>query len=187
MNTTRFLVPSLLLAASTLVGCMAGDPPPAGDDTTPADDGTGDDNPSDGTGPAGFITEFASSECMEAHACKASFPTDAGVTFESVYGATESACETMALDYYQPDAVRTAVQNGTITFDRDAATQCLAGLDWGTCAQFWDGSSPLPPACGEALVGTVATGGQCDIDLECASDADWCGDSGACEAIPSGG
>jgi hypothetical protein len=184
MRTTTLLVPTLA-AALSLAACMSGEAPPtSGDDTTPP--GDDDDGPGDGSGPSGFITAFASSECMEAHSCRASFPTDAGVTFEEVFGATEAACETMALEYYQPDTVRTAVQSGTITFDRTAAENCLANINWGTCTQYFDGQSPLPASCGQALVGTVGHGGQCEIDLECSSDQDWCGDSSTCETIPTG-
>ena len=185
MRTTLFLT----LLASALTACMAGDAPPSGDDTPPGDDmPPGDDGPSDGTGPAGFVTSFAQAECAEAHACKASFPTDAGVTFESIFGATLTECEAIALEYYDPDAVRLAVQNGTIDFDRDAANECIANLasSWGTCTQFWDGQSPLPAACGQALVGNVANGGQCAVDFECSSDDSWCGDGGTCEPIPTG-
>jgi hypothetical protein len=184
-RTTLFLT----LLASTLAACMAGAAPeddmPSGDDAT-GDDGTGDDGPSDGTGPSGFITAFAQSECMEAHACRSSFPTDAGVTFEEIFGTSEAQCESLALEYYQPDAVRDAVNAGTILFDRNAATACLADLNWGTCDQYWNGQSPLPAACGQALVGTIADGGACMIDLECSSDDSWCGDAGNCEPIPAG-
>jgi hypothetical protein len=178
MRTTTKLVTTLL--ASALAACMAGDAPP--DD--PGDDTGGDDEPMDGTGPAGFITAFAASECMQAHACKADWPTDAGITFAEIYGATLTECDSLALDYYQPDAVRDAVQNGTIDYDRTAADACLMDLDWGTCEQFFYGESPLPAECGQALVGTVDDGGSCDLDLECENVMSWCGDGGTCELIP---
>jgi hypothetical protein len=176
---------TLLLALLALPACMAGDAP--SDDQPPADDEPpGDDGPSDGTGPAGFVTAFAQSECAKAHECEASFPPDVGVTFEQIFGTNLTECETIALDYYQPDAVRAAVENGTIDYDRDAAEACLADMNWGTCTQFFDGNSPLPAACGMALAGNVADGGQCVVDFECSSDESWCGDGGTCEPVPTG-
>jgi hypothetical protein len=175
----------LLTLLAPLASCMAGDAP--ADDQPPGDDmPPGDDGPSDGSGPAGFVTSFAQAECAEAHECRASFPTDAGVTFEQVFGATLAECETIALAYYDPDAVRMAVQNGTIEYDRDAAQDCLQNLTWGTCTQFWGGQSPLPASCGMALVGTVANGGACVVDFECSSDDSWCGEGSTCEPIPAG-
>jgi hypothetical protein len=173
---TRLLVSILLLAQTA---CTVG----AGDDG--GDDGGGDDGPGPGPGPgpdpggdptpSEFITEFAAAECMQAHACKAEFPAEEGVTFEDIFGADQAACVTLADEFYQPDGVAAAVTGGTIDYDGAAAGTCLAGLtSWGTCAQFWAGDSPIPAECDDVFAGTVADGGACMVDLECSGAESWC-------------
>lgn len=57
------------------------------------------------------------------------------------------------------------VSEGTLTFDGDAARDCLGSLD---CTVF-DGS-PASGACDHVFNGTVAAGDSCNSDLECAGD-----------------
>lgn len=60
--------------------------------------------------------------------------------------------------------LQTAVDGGTVKYDAKLAEQCLAAVSEGSCAVL---DNNLPDVCRQAIAGTVATGGSCDIDGEC--------------------
>jgi len=136
-----------------------------------------------GFGPRDFIASFALEECQHAHSCRNQFPTNAPVTFEQAFGADVVMCEAMALEFYQPEVVRDSVNAGRIIYNRPQAEACIGALDFGTCAQYFGGTSPLPAACDQALIGQLADGQQCNHDLECASASSWCGETQVCEPV----
>lgn len=109
------------------------------------------------------------------------------MTFEQVFGATPAACYIEAASYYDPTAVQSGIAGGTIVFDATAAVACVAGLaavPAPTCSTFWQQGPAFPAACSTVFTGTVATGGACSSDFECAGQA-YCGDAGTCTAFSS--
>ncbi len=143
--------------------------------------------------PTQVVMKISNTECDQAHACKASFPTGQGATFDQVFGATVQACYTENADYWNAPAVEAGVTAGTIMFDQAAASECMSGTATApACATFWMEGPGLPDACWSTFTGTVAAGGQCMTDFACSGDL-YCGDAGTCIAdtaartIPSDG
>jgi len=135
------------------------------------------------------IEKFGAVECDQAFTCKATFPTDAGVTFDQAFGATVNACYTDAAAYYNAPAVEAAITAGKIDFDATAGGACITGLAAvaaPTCTTFWNEGPAFPAACDGVFTGKVASGAACTIDLEC-TGALICGEtSNKCEAAPAG-
>ena len=202
MSTRTTLSTILLFTVITMSACMVGSAPD--DDTLggdgagngdgtgggngAGDDGAGDDDGTGGAGTGGdaaaVLEAIGAVECEQAHACKASFPADAGVTFAEAFGASVTACTAEAAAYYDPQAVEAGITAGTIEFDAAAATACLAGLAAVAapqCASFWDQGPAFPQACGGVFTGTVDAGGSCTTDFECAAP-NYCGEAGTCVA-----
>jgi hypothetical protein len=69
---------------------------------------------------------------------------------------------------------------GTIKFTAADASDCLAGITFPACQQYWQDGPTMPDSCFTALVGTVADGGACMIDYECASETSIC-DASTCK------
>jgi hypothetical protein len=140
-------------------------------------DGNGSGNGSGGGGggggggntssATGFLAAMAQKFCGQAFTCQADFPTDAGVTFADIFGASESACVSDSAQYDMPAAVEAAITAGKITFNAADASACISGLTFGTCTEFWTQGPNVPQACSTALVGTVADGGACTTSYEC--------------------
>jgi len=60
-----------------------------------------------------------------------------------------------------------AIARGTLIYDGARASACFDAIGAGGCDTLaWT----MPPACEEALEGTVALGGDCDVDAECTGD-----------------
>jgi hypothetical protein len=54
---------------------------------------------------------------------------------------------------------------------------CLAAIEAATCDEFFEQNGAVaesPPECDTTFVGTVATGGSCTLDEDCAVDGDAC-------------
>ncbi len=178
-----------LALASLVAGCAVG-PESTGDDganddgVTADDDGvTSDDDGGDSLPADPAVEEFfralAEQDCADAFACRSNFPEPA--EFETYFGATESACVDDAMGYYDAGAISASIDAGRITWNASAATQCVAGLNPATCSSYWDQGPAFPAACEQAYAGTVADGGACSIDFECASFTSFC-DGGTCVA-----
>jgi len=123
---------------------------------------------------ADYLTRIGMQECDDAFACKATFPTDQGETFDQAFGASVDACYTGAAQYYDAAAVEAAISGGTITYDGAAASACLAGIAAPNCATYWTEGPDGPAECDTALVGKVADGAACKIDFECSNLASVC-------------
>lgn len=133
-----------------------------------------------------FLDAMGHKECDDAFACKASFPTDAGVTFAEAFGASTTECYAGAADYYDATAVQAGITAGKIAFDGTAAAACVASFSAPTCSAYWNDGPNFAAACDTALVGKVATGGACAIDFECSGD-NWCDEATSkCAPIPTG-
>jgi hypothetical protein len=153
----------------------------------------GDDGGGGGVTPTQVIEKISTAECDQAHACKATFPTDAGVTFDEIFGATAAACYPLNADYWDAPAVEAGVTAGTIMFDQTAASACMSGATTApACTAFWMEGPGLPDACWDTFTGTIAAGGQCTTDFACSGEL-YCGETGTCVAdtaarpIPSDG
>ena len=116
-----------------------------------------------------FITQYGDMQCGEAFTCEASYPAGAAATFADSWGPSVAACDANALAYYNPTKVELDIAKGRIAYDPSAAAACLAGIVFGTCTNFWQTYGSYPDACVHALVGSVANGGGCVTDFECAS------------------
>ena len=136
------------------------------------DAGGGPGGKGDGTSltPSTFLTKLGNNECDEAFTCRASFPSSSNHHFEDEWGSTTDECYAGAAAYFMPADVEASVAAGKIKFDAGAAKACLSGIDYGSCSQFWQHGPQYPSACGSALVGTIADGGDCSNDFECAGD-----------------
>ena len=121
-----------------------------------------------------FLDEVGHKICDEAFMCKASFPTDFGGTFEEIFGTSASQCYTESLASFEPMIVEQKITAGTIKWNAADATTCLAGVTFGTCTEFWQNGPNMPAACDTALVGTIADGQACAVDLECSNIQSYC-------------
>jgi hypothetical protein len=128
----------------------------------------------DTSGVANFLHEMGKKYCDQAFTCKATFPTDQGVTFEQAFGSSAMQCYADSDAYFNAPAVVAQINAGTITWNPTDAAACLSGITFPACAQFWTDGPMEPAACATALVGKVADGQACVVDLECASATSYC-------------
>jgi hypothetical protein len=73
--------------------------------------------------------------------------------------------------------IQVAIDAKQVNYDGLKAHSCIAAVTSGSCGVL---DHNLPAVCREALSGTVATGGDCDIDSECAGLARCQVDNGVC-------
>jgi len=74
-----------------------------------------------------------------------------------------------AVNFNAPSAAITAVSKGTAQFDPAQATPCLTALANLDCGSDLLGGARSPAACAAVFSGSVADGGVCIDDVECAS------------------
>lgn len=121
-----------------------------------------------------FLDKLGHKDCDQAFTCKTSFPTDWGITFDEAFGATASECYAGWLDGWDPAQVEKQINAGTIKWNVADANDCIAGMTFGTCTEYWQDGPQMPDSCSTALYGTIADGQACVVDLECASDTSFC-------------
>ena len=181
---------SPVLLACVLAACGVGDPGGGGGGDNGGGGGGGGDGGGGGGGGGGdgsgggggggsitvaqFLTQTATKYCNQAFTCMSSFPTDAGITFAEAFGASAAECIADSEAYYPAATVEARIAAGTITWNATDAAACVAGITFGTCEQFWQQGPNMPAACDTALVGKVADGGACVIDLECTNLQSYC-------------
>ena len=73
--------------------------------------------------------------------------------------------------------IQVRVDAKRIIYDGDKAQSCLAAVTTGSCSVL---DNHLPEVCREALTGTIAVGGNCDIDDECSGHSHCLVTAGAC-------
>jgi hypothetical protein len=169
----------MFLASVFAAACTAGDAPSTGGGNG---DGTGGGGGGNGSGGGGgssisatnFLAQMAQKFCDEAFMCKASFPTDAGTTFDQAFGASAQACVADAAMYDMPAQVEAQIVAGKIKFNGADAAACVAGITFPACADFWANGPMFPAACANAMLGTIADGGACVVDYECSSNTSYC-------------
>lgn len=102
-----------------------------------------------------FVDRYSRSSCERIVRCAAPPDVNAwwdvsGVECERIFPAQRAVLER-------------ALANGTVRFDPDAASACLAAIA-SSCTFGWG----QHPSCDRALIGTQAIGGSCGSDFECA-------------------
>lgn len=157
--------------------------------TSPTGTGTGGDDdsmPNGGSGGGGgggggsntgggsisatdYLTRMDKQYCDEAFTCQASFPAMTGETFADDFGASAQDCYADAAAYEMATVVESEIAAGKIHFDGAAAAQCIAGITFGACSDFWANGGSYPAACDTAMVGTIADGGACVVDYDCSN------------------
>ncbi|MBL8626046.1 MAG: hypothetical protein JNK64_32320 [Myxococcales bacterium] len=127
--------------------------------------------------------------CEKAFDCMASYDASMNndTPFAQAYGTSVSDCVSqttelimafLGADYFAK--LDASVAAGRVTYDAGDAQACLDASSGQTCDQFFgqNGAVYTPPAvCDTALRGTVATGGTCTIENDCAVSADTCDDT----------
>jgi hypothetical protein len=121
-----------------------------------------------------FLAAMDQKECTEAFSCQSSYPTTSGVTFADEWGASEPACESESAMYEMPSQVEAEISAGKIMFDGNAAAACVAGVAFSSCSDFWTNGGTFPAACDSVMVGTIADGGACVFDYDCATATSIC-------------
>ena len=82
--------------------------------------------------------------------------------------ASLAACEAqLAPNFAQ---ILQGIAAGRISYDGSKVATCLAAFENASCDATVEDSRVTPAICDEAIHGTVAAGGTCYIDLDCASD-----------------
>lgn len=93
--------------------------------------------------------------------------------------ADKATCEG-AIDFDDEDyrTIKAGVDDGTIKYDADAAAACVDAFGGTDCT--FEGLHAENP-CEDMFTGTVATGGACVIDLQCANGGE-CVVAGSCDS-----
>jgi hypothetical protein len=193
---------SAILLATLVASACVPDVGPTGGETggdTGDGDGTGGgsgggNGSGSGSGSGGgggltataFLAGIAQKICDQAFTCQASFPTDAGVTFAEVFGASAAECIAGAEAYDMPAQVEASITAGKIQYSATDAAACVNGITFPACTQFWQEGPGVPAACATAMVGTVADGQACVIDYECASVTSYCDETKKCTPYETG-
>jgi hypothetical protein len=192
---------TVLVLSLAVMGC-AGGSPDGTDDGSPSDDGSSDDSVADddssgddsGDDSAGddstpgsgmelgaFLTALGHQECDDAFTCMSTWPTAENGPFAEAWGASATECYSGAAEYYDESAISAAVASGKLTYDGDAAEECIAGIPAPVCTSYWTSDS-WPDSCYDALYGDTADGGTCTTDFECSGDTSYCNETGVCAA-----
>lgn len=176
MRTT--LVAIALAATGCMVGADPGSGAEGGGGAGPGYGGGGEGGSGGGGGggggsgtstPAQVMTKMDHAECDQAFACKASFPTDQGVTFEQAFGTSATDCYAKLGAFYDAASVEASISAGKIRFDAAAGAECVAAAPPApNCTDLWQNGPQFPNACFDALSGKVADGAACTNDFECA-------------------
>lgn len=75
--------------------------------------------------------------CDEAFSCQSSFPTTQGATFAQEWGSSAQQCYSDSATYEMPAQVESEISAGKIKYDASAAAQCISGIAFGACSDFW--------------------------------------------------
>ena len=129
---------------------------------------------------SGLIKTDLRHACEQAFSCQSSYDPaqQGGTAFASTFGTSVDDCYAVYLAQldvlYGPDFLQkldASIAAGRILYSSDAGQTCLDAGDARTCDQFFGQNGATyaaPSACGEELVGTVASGDTCTIDEDCA-------------------
>jgi hypothetical protein len=135
---------AILVVSTSIVGC-------GGSSSSPGDSGA--------IALADAPGQLAQAFCAAEQACS---PFAYGVAFANT---DCTSVLTKQLEQASFDQIQTAVAAKTVKYDGNLARQCVTAVSTGSCSNLDNNS---PDVCQQALVGTVAVGGDCNIDAECA-------------------
>ena len=171
-------VPRLtIVLCLAIVGCVG-----EVTDLDPSDPGT----PSQGSGSGSstttpppltvmeYLTQLGSKQCTAAFACQASYPATEPVTFESIYGTSQSTCNPTIVASYAPVLIEAEVAARNVYFNPAAAQTCLANLAAGDCSTFWTKGAISLSSCRDVFHGSASDGDLCVIDLDCVNQDSTC-------------
>jgi hypothetical protein len=102
--------------------------------------------------------ELAGALCQAEKACN---PFFYGIAFQN------ADCKSLLSDQLKDAAlsqIEAAITANTLKYDGGKARNCVSAVSSGSCGVL---DNNLPAACREAFVGSVAPGGDCDIDAQC--------------------
>jgi hypothetical protein len=125
--------------------------------------------------PTGYLESIAQIYCDQSFQCRTSFPTDLGYTFEAQWGTSISECTAGLLDAWAPVSIETEIAKGRVVFDGAAAVDCLNGVTFAACPEYWNRGIEWAESCYHVMVGRVPSGGACELDYACVS--------GGCDAV----
>jgi hypothetical protein len=184
-----------------MAACVASEPP--GGSEIDRNGGPGNGGGGGGTGGSGtsigggsdapsitsavqFLSALENDDCNEAFSCASTYAEDnGGDSFSADYGATVADCVSGEAQYDMPSEVAAEIAAGRILFDAADASECVAGITSpGNCATYWNDGLNYPDACDTALIGTIADGGACVVDYDCANLSSVCLDGGTCGPEP---
>ena len=114
-----------------------------------------------------FIEQLDTADCAHAFGCQAEYPADADTSFTDAYGTSAQDCVAGDADYAARDDYGDSVDAGRITFDANAAADCLNDLQFpSSCPAYFD-DYDYPQSCYDAIVGEVLPGHACTTDYDC--------------------
>jgi hypothetical protein len=114
-----------------------------------------------------FIEQLDTADCAHAFSCQAQYPDDEDTSFPDAYGSDAQDCVTGDADYDSRSDYADSVDAGRITFDANAAADCLNDLQFpSTCAAYFD-DYDYPQSCYDAIVGEVLPGNFCATTYDC--------------------
>jgi hypothetical protein len=105
---------------------------------------------------------FATAYCDMLRDC---YGTD---IYEAVLGTDCAGTFLRGWDEGAQPRIEEAIAAGTVSYDESSAAECLAIVESIGCEAI---DRPSLPACDAVLVGTVAAGGACSLDEECAGES----------------
>lgn len=128
------------------------------------------------------VTQAIQKTCQKAFQCMSSYPSNAGTSFQQQYGTSESDCENRFGALADASAIQASVDAGRIKYSSANAQTCLDAYSSMTCTQFWNGGGTVPAECNMIFSGSVADGGKCTLDEDCANSSSICNASNVCAA-----
>lgn len=113
-----------------------------------------------------YFDKIAAVHCEQAFSCRDSYPVDRGA-FEDTWTSTVPECEAMLIGAWNPAQVETEIAKGRITYDGAAAVDCLQGVTFAACPDYWNRGIEWAESCYHVVVGQVQVGGACENDYSC--------------------
>ena len=129
--------------------------------------------------PHTFLDRVGEKECNEAFKCEDEFP-GTQTQFDDDWGTSTTDCYSLADTDLEGAATQEEVAKGNIAYDPDAAEQCLEGMTYGSCSNFFQNGASFPDICAQALVGTATKGQPCVVDYDCEGDLLCSQNTGTC-------
>lgn len=131
--------------------------------------------------PRVFLTEWLDALCTNAIRCDSRMGT---IPMWPIVGPLEASFCHPVFRNERIAQYLDAVRAGEVTFDPEQANRCLAAYRAERGCLVYGVESDASDACANAFVGTVARGGVCSADWQCAGDAICAGDTCPRHCVP---